>query len=447
MASKSPTYRQRKGYDQAIVTLQDAHTRQRRDYWLGLFGSAESRERYHRVIAEWEANGRRFPDATLYTQHAAGRKDQGPTIAQIILAYWRHIESYYRPTESKTARVALRMLRRLFGETPAIEFGPNNLRLIRQEMVRGDASADPPRSPWSRGYVNQQIKRLRRMFKWAASHEMVPASIHQQLATVEALKRGRTDARETAPVLPVPIELVEAVKPHVSRQVWALIQLQLLTGARGGELLKLRPIDLVIDKETGVWTYTPTEHKSAYREKSRVIYLGPKAQAAIEPFLADRPVDAYLFSPSEADAERRAKLTAMRKTPLSYGNRTGTNRKDAPAIKPADHYTASSYHRAIQYACDIAYPPPEPLAKRRDETHAEWRSRLTPEQWKSLKEWRKNHRWHPHQLRHAAGTEIRRQFGLEAAQLALGHCSAHITDAVYAERDTAKVVEVMKKIG
>ncbi len=64
MPRKVPTYRQRKGYDQALVTLHDARTKQRRDYWLGPLGSAESRERYHRVIAEWEANARRFPDVT-----------------------------------------------------------------------------------------------------------------------------------------------------------------------------------------------------------------------------------------------------------------------------------------------------------------------------------------------------------------------------------------------
>lgn len=42
---------------------------------------------------------------------------------------------------------------------------------------------------------------------------------------------------------------------------------------------------------------------------------------------------------------------------------------------------------------------------------------------------------------------MRREFGLEAAQIALGHSRVLVTDAVYAERDAAKVVEMMKKIG
>ena len=58
---KIPGYRQRSGYDQAIVTLTDSVTKQRRDYWLGEHDSRESRERYHRVIALWEASDRRLP--------------------------------------------------------------------------------------------------------------------------------------------------------------------------------------------------------------------------------------------------------------------------------------------------------------------------------------------------------------------------------------------------
>jgi hypothetical protein len=33
--AKIPTYRIRGGYDQALVTLTDARTKKRRDYWLG----------------------------------------------------------------------------------------------------------------------------------------------------------------------------------------------------------------------------------------------------------------------------------------------------------------------------------------------------------------------------------------------------------------------------
>jgi hypothetical protein len=59
---KTPSYRRRKNYTQAIVTLTDSGTGRRRDYWLGEHGSRESREVYHQLIARWEPGGRRLPD-------------------------------------------------------------------------------------------------------------------------------------------------------------------------------------------------------------------------------------------------------------------------------------------------------------------------------------------------------------------------------------------------
>ncbi|MBA3485154.1 MAG: tyrosine-type recombinase/integrase, partial [Pirellulales bacterium] len=58
----------------------------------------------------------------------------------------------------------------------------------------------------------------------------------------------------------------------------------------------------------------------------------------------------------------------------------------------------------------------------------------------------KAHRWAPNQLRHSFATRVRKAFGLEAAQVALGHSSAAVTQ-VYAERDMAKGVQVAKAIG
>ena len=54
--------------------------------------------------------------------------------------------------------------------------------------------------------------------------------------------------------------------------------------------------------------------------------------------------------------------------------------------------------------------------------------------------------WTPNQLRHNAATTIRAEFGLEAAQIVLGHSSANITE-VYAERDLTKAAEVALKLG
>lgn len=452
---KTPSYRKRSGYDQAIVTLTDSSTKKRRDYWLGEYGKPESRERYHRLIAKWEALGRRHPDPTdaptvmgrQKPQHDDGRA----TVATVIAAYWKWAEGYYQPNESGTLRVSLRLLRQYHGSEPAEEFGPKKLRQLREAMIRGDAAADPPRPTWSRKYINQHTQRIRRMFRWAVSQEMIPASVHLALDTVEALKRGRTTAREGKKVLPVPVDRIDAVRPFLSRQVSAVIDLQLLTGARPGELLGMRPSDIEHRPLGGdapaVWVFSPREHKNRFRDKERTVVLGPRAQKILQPFLDGRDPDAFVFSPVEAEYERRAALTARRATPASCGNRVGSNLATEPVRSAGARYTTGSYYVAIRRACDRAFPPPPPLTRLDDETIAAWKTRLSTRLNKDLDAWRRAHRWHPHQLRHNAATDIRKAFGLEAAQLALGHSSAQVTDAVYAERDQSKVEEIMQRFG
>jgi len=184
-------YRQRSGYTQAIATLTDAETRQRRDYWLGEFDSPESRERYHRIIAEREHRGRRLPPPDF--DAAPTQRPAAITIVEVVRDYWRWAVDYYRPKHAQALDGALKLLRHFYGRTPAAEFGPKKLRLLRDHMIRGGGSC---RKPWSREYINSQVQRIRHMFKWAAGHELVPASVHQSLCTLEPLRRGRCDARE-----------------------------------------------------------------------------------------------------------------------------------------------------------------------------------------------------------------------------------------------------------
>jgi len=76
----------------------------------------------------------------------------------------------------------------------------------------------------------------------------------------------------------------------------------------------------------------------------------------------------------------------------------------------------------------------------------QYKARLSAKQKAELKTWQKQHRWNPNQLRHSAGTEIRRRYGLEAAQNVLGHASADVTQ-VYAERDLKRAEQVMREVG
>ena len=56
---------------------------------------------------------------------------------------------------------------------------------------------------WSRKYINKQVGRVVRMFRWGVSEELVPPSVHQALVAVPGLRKGRTEAPDYDPVQPV----------------------------------------------------------------------------------------------------------------------------------------------------------------------------------------------------------------------------------------------------
>jgi integrase len=414
----------------AVVTLDG------QDHYLGPWPAeqrkppAAAREAYDRLVAEWLANGRHLADA------AADKP--AVTVNEVILAFWRRAEAYYRREDGTATnelgefRYTFRLLRELYGPTPAADLGPLKLKAVRQLMIAAG---------WCRNQVNKRTARIVRMYKWAVAEEMVPESTWRALTTVRGLEKGRTEARESEPVKPVSDADVEAVLPFLPPPVRAMVQLQRLTGARPGEVRLMRACD--IDMTGAVWLYRPHSHKTKHRGKDRVIALGPRAQEIVKPFLK-LDLQAYLFAPRDAVEALRAARRAARKTKVPPSQQDRRKRK--PRRRPGDRYTAVAYDHAIYSACDKAFPPPEPLGRCEGETLKAWAGRLTAAEREELARWRREHRWHAHQLRHAHATEVRRRFGLEAAQVALGHAQAQITE-VYAERDLALAAKVAAEMG
>jgi len=156
-------------------------------------------------------------------------------VKELLARFWTHAGQYYRTLtdgrckELEQFRLALRPMKELYGNTPATEFGPRALKTVRQKMIE---------MGWCRSYTNKQVNRIRHVFKWAVSDEVIPSSVLHALQAVEGLKRGRSDAPDLEAVKPVPMAMVDAIQPFVSRQVWAMTQLQLFTAARAGEIAR-----------------------------------------------------------------------------------------------------------------------------------------------------------------------------------------------------------------
>jgi integrase len=410
-----PKYRKHRASSQAVVTLNG------RDFYLGPHNSKTSKTEYDRLLGEWLASGR----------NPLGSSNDGLTVVELCARYFRFAKGHYvkngRITKALPAlKSALRYLRELYGRQPALEFGPLALKALREKMVEDDLS---------RRYINDHVEKIKRMFKWAVGEQLLPPAAYQALTAVEGLRRGRSGARETDPVLPVPDTIVDATLPHLPAVVGDMIRLQRITGMRPAEVCILRPCDL--DLSADVWLYCPSAHKTEHRGKDRVVPLGPRAQEILLRYLARNPDD-FCFRPCDSEKKRRAERHAARRIPISYGNCPGTNKSKSPNRPAGECYDTCSYRRAIHRACDKAFPHPV-LGPKVRET-------MSSTEVAELKKWQSDHRWSPNQLRHATATEVRKQFGLEAAQIILGHSAADVTQ-VYAERDLAKGLEVARQIG
>lgn len=380
-----------------------------RCYYLGQYGSKASKKRYDTLIAEWLASSR---------SKSFGVQPEALTMSHLMLDYLRYCRRHYvrgRNSEHVRTKQILRKVRKLYGELPAAEFGPRQFKAVRQLLIdsvserKRRADDKTPPKKLSRTYINAQMKRVTRLFRWAAAEGLLPAEVYQSLRIIPALQRGRTSARECEKIRPVDEKLVNATLSHCSPVIADMIKLQLLCGCRPSEVCKLTPG--MIHRSEDVWTAELEEHKTAHHDRRRIIYFGPESQNILAKYLL-RGKESPLFSPKESDAKRRAAQSEKRTTPLSCGNRPGTNRKKKPKCQLSDRYDTSSYGRAIKYAC-----------KKGGLEH-----------------------WSPNQLRHTAATKIRSMFGLDAAAKMLGHSEVAVTQ-VYAQLDHKCALNVARRIG
>lgn len=236
------------------------------------------------------------------------------SVSKVILGFLKHADEYYRENDRPTGEgsnimLTMRLLKKQYGHTLANALGPLALKAVRQAMIDSELC---------RNVVNRRTRYVVRVFGWTVEQELIPPSVHHGLKAVQSLRKHRSAARESGPVKPVPDQFVDALQPHVVRQIWAMIQLQRLTGMRPGEVCMMRTIDL--ETSGRIWIYRPSEHKAEHHDKNRVIYLGPKAQAVLKPWLkAD--LKAILFSPRDTAEEHWVARRLARKTPMTPSQR------------------------------------------------------------------------------------------------------------------------------
>lgn len=397
---KIPSLRCHKARGLAVVTLGG------RDFYCGKFGSPESRREYDRVVGEWLAAGR--PQA-----HGGCPR---LTMAELLVRYMTFAKGYYLPPsrELEGITLALRPLKQQYGHTLAADFGPLALRAVRDGWVRAGLA---------RRHINARVGKIRRLFKFAVSHELVPPGVLDGLRAVEPLTFGHTTAKESEPRVAVPERVFQATLPHLSPTIRAMLELMWWTGARPSEICSMRTADLDHTGET--WVYRPTSHKNAHRGHERRIFLGPHARRVLAPWLRDDGED-FIFQPREAVKAQRAGWRKPYRTAANRARAAATKRHAAAEARlaktgsrrptsrrePGAQYTPQRLANAVRRAC-IKHNLP---------------------------------RWTPYMIRHAAATRIEQATDFDTARKVLGQRSVAVTQR-YVHSDAQAAAQAMTSLG
>jgi integrase len=367
-------------------------------YWLGKYGTPESHRKYEALLADWRA-GNPHPATKI-------RPHKEMTIVELAAAYAAYADGYYRKGGRATSEVAcirgaLRVLIATAGNCRIRDFGSRLMTQVR------DAMAD---AKWSRSTVNHNLCRLKSMFRWGVTQEYVPGEVFGAVSAVRGFAKGRPAASGVIPpesdgvasVSDVTVEATLAFLPTVGRD---MVRIQRLCAMRPEEIVAMRPCD--VDTSGPVWIYKPgagadkTNHLDTAHAKA--IAVGPMAQDVLRPYLT-RPPTSYCFSPRE-------------------GNQWVLSRS-------GEYYTTASYRRMIARAADRANKAAVSDAQSRGVTVS---GRLIP-------------RWHPHQLRHSAITQVANTLGRDAAQALAGHLDSKTTGK-YIDSMTQRAIEVAQQVG
>lgn len=368
---RKPKYRRHTVRDLGFVEHEG-----KRLYLPGPYRSEESVEAY-----------RAFLRSIGFTVPGGGIAPQHVLLELLVSRFMKWADAVYPEgsrSEASNCHAATKLLTELFIEVPVSQITPLRLKEFQVWLAA---------KKLSRGYINATVSRVKRMFKWGVSEELIPPSIYHALITVPGLRRGRTPAVEMKKKVPVLWADVEATLPHLSPTVQAMVRLQWHTGARPQSICRARPDQFDMSKSP--WEWRP-RHKTEYMGHELIVFVGPLAQATVEPFVKNRLPKDYLFQPLHLNGKRAKGFRSF--------------------------YDPVSYLRAVTRGIERAN------RERREHGLPE----IAP--------------WTPHQLRHARATLVREKYGIEAAQAALGHARLDTTQ-IYAQSQMMKAKLAAEEMG
>lgn len=384
-----PAMREHRGKNLAYVTIEG------KQVYLGPIGSPEAAKKYRQVVEDWERQHGARPGDFI-------KASSQITIMHLVAAHAAHARVHYRradgslTTEVKDFAKALEPVLMAHMDDSPDDFRTIDLRRIIDAWVAKGLARET---------INKMSGKIKRVWQWGASMELVSAETAGALMMVRNLQSGRTLAPDYQEVLPVDLRILARTLKLVPPTVAMMIRTQYYCGARPGEVCAMRGDEIhktairvgkrTIDLPPGIWAFVPSQHKNLSKGKFVRYLIGPRLQRILLPLLA---TDGYLFA-----APRRS-----------------------------SHYRVDVYEKFIERACHEA-------GVRCQSCGHEWRKyekrvKTCPTCGATGDDlcWALP-RWSPNQLRHNFLTRMDRLVGIAAASSSVSHASV-ATTAIYVEK-------------
>ena len=191
------------------------------------------------------------------------------TFSEILSVFAHHVDGTMGKKRLDELRKNCADFGTMTGDKLASAIVPSDLARYREMLAERNLSIYT---------VNQRIEQIKRVFRYAVEVGLVDVKVYQALQVVENAKLSRHKGlRPPKKRPPVPVEFAVRVINTIRPIVRDLLLLQLYTGARPGEINRMRKRDL--NTEGDVWIYEMKEHKTIEKTgESQLRYLGKRCQ-------------------------------------------------------------------------------------------------------------------------------------------------------------------------
>jgi len=338
------------------------------------------------------------------------------TIGQLLEKYENYLQKTVSTIRYGLEHPDLRFVRRVrlflepYAQWDVNTFGPDELNEVKGELLKYKYTTGKKKKHYTRGGINDTLGWVIKIIRWGVGRRIVEQEtlicINNEF---KKLRYGEQGAKDTIKRTRVTEEEFRKVVSCVNSVHADMLTLIWHTGMRPYEICEMRPFDILTD-DPECWIYIPGRdktpvgmHKTTIHGKIKVIPLAGECIDILKRRVKNFTSKQYIFSPKESMAEYLAEKHRNRKTPLSCGNKPGSNRKEDPARRAGDRFINSTFERACKRGCKKAEVEP----------------------------------FVPYDLRRTVATKTRAELGKEAARTLLGHAKTSTTDIYLLEEVTA----------